>query len=89
VHFRGSLTDGSEFDSSYVNGVPSTLPVSKLVTGWSEALQMMREGAHWELVIPPSLAYGHHGNGDKVPPNAVLLMDVELIEVLDSSAMGW
>ena len=83
VHFRGSLTDGSEFDSSYAKGEPATLPVSKLVAGWSEALQMMSEGAHWELVIPPHLGYGHHGDGNNVPANAVLIMDVELIEVVD------
>ena len=83
IHFRGSLTDGSEFDSSYANGQPSIFPVSKLIAGWSEAIQMMQVGGHWQLVIPPALAYGEYGNGGNVPPNAVLILDVELIGIVN------
>lgn len=88
VHFRGTLIDGSEYDSSYATGRPTVLPVARVVSGWSEALQMMREGAHWQIALPPSLAYGEYGDGDRVPPNAVLLIDIELIEVLEAEERG-
>jgi FKBP-type peptidyl-prolyl cis-trans isomerase FklB len=75
VHYRGTLVDGSEFDSSYQRGQPATFPVSGVIAGWTEALQLMKEGAQWQLVIPPALAYGDRG------PLAgqVLIFDVELI----------
>jgi len=75
VHYRGTLVDGSEFDSSYKRGQPATFPVSGVIAGWTEALQLMKEGAQWQLVIPPALAYGDRG------PLAgqVLIFDVELI----------
>jgi FKBP-type peptidyl-prolyl cis-trans isomerase len=75
VHYRGTLVDGSEFDSSYARGQPATFPVSGVIAGWTEALQMMQEGAKWQLAIPSALAYGDRG------PLAgqVLLFDVELI----------
>jgi FKBP-type peptidyl-prolyl cis-trans isomerase len=85
VHYRGTLIDGTEFDSSYTNGKPSVFPVSGLIAGWSEALLMMPVGSHWRLVIPPQLAYGGIGNGNKVPANAVLIFDVELIDVIDDT----
>ena len=75
VHYRGTLVDGTEFDSSYQRGQPATFPVKGVIAGWTEALQMMKEGAKWQLAIPPALAYGDRG------PLAgqVLLFDVELI----------
>jgi len=75
VHYRGTLVDGSEFDSSFKRGQPATFPVSGVIAGWTEALQLMNEGAQWQLVIPPALAYGDRG------PLAgqVLIFDVELI----------
>jgi FKBP-type peptidyl-prolyl cis-trans isomerase FklB len=75
VHYRGTLVDGTEFDSSYQRGQPATFPVNGVIAGWTEALQMMKEGAKWQLVIPPALAYGDRG------PLAgqVLIFDVELI----------
>ena len=82
VHFRGSLIDGTEYDSSYVQDEPSIFPVSKLISGWSEAMQMMKVGGHWRLVLPPRLAYGEFGNGDRVPPSSVVILDVELIEIV-------
>jgi FKBP-type peptidyl-prolyl cis-trans isomerase FklB len=75
VHYRGTLVDGTEFDSSHKRGQPATFPVLGVIPGWTEALQMMKEGAQWQLVIPPDLAYGDRG------PLAgqVLIFDVELI----------
>jgi FKBP-type peptidyl-prolyl cis-trans isomerase FklB len=75
VHYRGTLVDGTEFDSSYKRGQPATFPVGGVIAGWTEALQLMKEGAQWQIVIPPELAYGDRG------PLAgqVLIFDVELI----------
>lgn len=81
VHYRGTLIDGSEFDSSYGRGEPATFPVGGVIAGWTEALQLMKEGAKWQLVIPPSLAYGERGAGPVIGPNATLVFDVELISV--------
>jgi FKBP-type peptidyl-prolyl cis-trans isomerase FklB len=77
VHYRGTLVDGTEFDSSYKRGEPATFPVGGVIAGWTEALQVMKEGAKYQLVIPPALAYGDRG------PLAgqVLIFDVELLSV--------
>jgi len=77
VHYRGTLVDGTEFDSSYKRGEPATFPVGGVIAGWTEALQLMKEGAKYQLVIPPALAYGDRG------PLAgqVLVFDVELLSV--------
>ena len=77
VHYRGTLVDGTEFDSSIKRGEPATFPVNGVIAGWTEALQLMKEGAKWQLAIPPGLAYGDRG------PLAgqTLLFDVELISV--------
>jgi FKBP-type peptidyl-prolyl cis-trans isomerase FklB len=77
VHYRGRLVDGTEFDSSYNRGEPSSFPVSGVIAGWTEALQLMKQGAQWQLFIPPNLAYGERG------PLAgqVLIFDVELLGV--------
>jgi FKBP-type peptidyl-prolyl cis-trans isomerase FklB len=81
VNYRGSLIDGSEFDSSAARGKPATFHVARVIKGWREALLLMREGAKWELFIPPELAYGKRGRPGKVPPNSALLFEVELLEV--------
>ena len=81
VHYTGSLADGSEFDSSHKRGEPATFPVGGVIPGWTEALQLMKEGAKWQLVIPSELAYGERGAGPLIGPNAVLVFDVELIKV--------
>jgi len=81
VHYRGTLIDGSEFDSSYERGKPATFQVKKVIKGWREALQLMREGAKWELTIPPDLAYGKRGHGKRIPPGSALVYEVELISV--------
>jgi peptidylprolyl isomerase len=81
VHYRGRLIDGLEFDSSYARGEPATFPVDGVIAGWTEALQLMQEGAKWELTIPAELGYGTRGAGRDIPPNATLVFDVELISV--------
>jgi len=81
VHYRGTLTNGKEFDSSYSRGQPATFPVSGVIKGWTEALQLMKEGAKYKLTIPPDLAYGSRGAGGVIGPNETLLFEVELIKV--------
>lgn len=81
VHYRGTLTDGTEFDSSYGRGQPATFQANQVIAGWNEALQLMKEGAKWELFIPPALAYGSRGVGDKIKPNSALIFEVELLSV--------
>lgn len=81
VQYRGTLPDGKEFDSSYKRGEPASFKVNGVIKGWTEALQLMKEGAKWQLVIPAALAYGERGMPG-IGPNQVLLFDVELLEVL-------
>ena len=81
THYSGTLIDGTEFDSSYKRGEPVTFPVSGVIAGWTEALQLMKEGAKWQLFIPSSLAYGERGAGRDIGPNATLIFEVELIKV--------
>ena len=81
VHYRGRLIDGREFDSSYRRGRPATFPVGGVIRGWVEALQLMQEGAKWELYIPSELAYGKRGGGDLIGPDETLIFEVELIKV--------
>jgi FKBP-type peptidyl-prolyl cis-trans isomerase FklB len=81
-HYRGSLVDGTEFDSSYKHNQPATLPVKGLIKGWSEALQMMPMGSKWQLFIPPQLAYGERVVAG-IPPNATLVFEVELLSIQD------
>ena len=83
VHYRGTLIDGTEFDSSYSRGKPANFRVDRVIRGWTEALQMMREGAKWQLFIPPDLAYGKRGQGSLIPPNSTLIFEVELISIND------
>lgn len=80
VNYRGTLIDGKEFDDSYKRGQPATFEVGKVIRGWTEALQLMKEGAKWQLFIPPTLAYGDRGAGP-IPPNSTLIFEVELISV--------
>lgn len=81
VHYRGTLVDGTEFDSSYKRGEPANFPVGGVIPGWTEALQLMKEGSKWELAIPPALAYGERGAPPVIPPNAALVFEVELLKV--------
>lgn len=84
VNYRGTFIDGKEFDSSYKRGQPATFPVKGVIPGWTEALQLMKEGAKWQLVVPSNLAYGDKGAGGLIGPNATLIFDVELISVKES-----
>jgi FKBP-type peptidyl-prolyl cis-trans isomerase FklB len=81
VNYKGTLIDGTEFDSSYKRGQPATFPVNGVIAGWTEALQLMKEGAKWQLFLPSNLAYGERGAGGIIGPDAVLIFDVELISV--------
>lgn len=84
VHYTGTLTDGTKFDSSRDRGEPSSFGVSRVIKGWTEALQLMKEGSQWELYIPADIAYGDAGR-PKIPGNSVLIFDVELIEVISAA----
>lgn len=81
VNYKGSLVDGTEFDSSYKRGEPATFPVNGVIKGWTEALQMMKTGSKWELYIPSDLAYGEQGRMPVIGPNSVLIFEVELLGV--------
>ena len=81
VHYRGKLTNGLEFDSSYNRSRPASFPVNGVIRGWTEALQLMKEGDKWELIIPPDLGYGSKGAGNIIPPDSTLIFEVELIEI--------
>ena len=81
VHYRGTLINGTEFDSSYKRGQPVSFPVSGVIPGWTEALQLMEEGAKWQLFIPSNIAYGERGAGGVIGPNATLIFEVELVSI--------
>jgi FKBP-type peptidyl-prolyl cis-trans isomerase FklB len=81
VNYKGTLIDGTEFDSSYKRGQPASFQVNGVIKGWTEALQLMKEGSKWQLFIPPDLAYGEAGAGRTIPPNSTLIFEVELISV--------
>jgi FKBP-type peptidyl-prolyl cis-trans isomerase FklB len=81
VHYRGTLIDGTVFDSSYDRGQPATFPVNRVIAGWIEALQLMTEGSKWELYIPSEMAYGRGGAGADIGPDCALVFDVELINI--------
>jgi len=81
VNYKGTLVDGTEFDSSYKRGQPATFQVKGVIPGWTEALQLMKEGSKWELYIPSNLAYGERGAGGLIGPNSTLIFEVELISV--------
>jgi FKBP-type peptidyl-prolyl cis-trans isomerases 1 len=80
-HYRGTLIDGTEFDSSYKRGEPTEFPVGQVIKGWTEALQLMPVGSKWQLFIPSDLAYGPNGAGQMIGPNATLIFDIELISI--------
>lgn len=81
AHYKGTLLDGTVFDSSYDRGEPATFPVNGVIQGWQEVLPMMKEGAKWHVVIPANLAYGPRGAGQLIGPNETLVFDIELIAI--------
>lgn len=81
-HYEGTLIDGTVFDSSYRRGEAATFPLNGVISGWTEGVQLMAEGAKYRFFIPYNLAYGERGAGQSIPPYAALVFDVELIEVL-------
>jgi len=81
VHYKGSLIDGTVFDSSYKRGQSISFPLNRVIAGWTEGLQLMKEGAKYELVIPAKLGYGERGAGNVIPPDATLVFEVELLKV--------
>jgi FKBP-type peptidyl-prolyl cis-trans isomerase len=81
VNYKGTLIDGTEFDSSYKRGKPASFPLNQVIPGWTEAVQLMKEGAKWELYIPSSLAYGERGAGANIGGNATLIFEVELLSI--------
>jgi len=85
TNYRGTLIDGKEFDSSYQRKTPATFRVNGVIKGWTEALQLMKEGSKWQLFVPPELAYGERGAGPNIGPNATLIFEIELVSVKEES----
>jgi len=81
VNYRGTLIDGTEFDNSYKRGEPSVFQLDKVIPGWTEALQLMKEGSKWEIYIPSNLAYGEHGGSPVIGPNSTLIFEIELLSI--------
>jgi len=83
VNYRGTLINGTEFDSSYGRGTPATFQVGQVIKGWQEALQLMKTGSKLEVYVPSMLAYGPNGAGGKIGPHETLIFEVELVEIKD------
>ena len=84
-NYRGTLINGTEFDSSYKRGEPATFPVGGVIKGWTEALQLMPVGSKWQLFVPSDLAYGERGPSPEIGPNSTLIFEVELLSIQDKS----
>lgn len=85
VHYRGTLVDGTEFDSSYARGEPVTFPLNGVIPGWTEGVQLMDEGSKARLVIPSELAYGPGGMGNAIGPNETLVFEIELLKIMPAT----
>ena len=86
THYKGTLLNGTEFDSSYKRNEPASFPVNRVIKGWTEALQLMKPGSKYQLFIPASLAYGERGAGQDIGPNETLIFEVELVSVKPAEA---
>ena len=84
-NYRGTLINGTEFDSCYKRGQPATFPVTGVIKGWTEALQLMPVGSKWQLFVPADLAYGERGPAPEIGPNSTLIFEVELLSIEDKS----
>ena len=82
VHYRGTLTNGNEFDSSYKRGQPATFPLNRVIACWTEGVQTMKVGGKTKLLCPPNLAYGSRGVPATIPPDSTLIFEVELLEII-------
>lgn len=87
VHYAGTLIGGKEFDSSIKRGQPTTFAPNQVIKGWTEALQLMGEGDKWQVVIPPSMAYGERGAGGAIPPKATLIFTIEIVSINGSETV--
>ena len=83
VHYRGTLTNGNEFDSSYKRGQPATFPLNRVIACWTEGVQTMKVGGKTKLLCPPNLAYGSRGVPGTIPPDSTLIFEVELLEIIN------
>jgi FKBP-type peptidyl-prolyl cis-trans isomerase FklB len=81
VHYKGTLTNGSEFDNSISRGEPATFPLNRVIRGWTEILQLMSRGDNWKVYIPSTLGYGERGAGASIPPNSTLIFEIDLIDI--------
>jgi FKBP-type peptidyl-prolyl cis-trans isomerase FkpA len=88
VHYRGTLVDGTEFDSSYKRGEPIEFPLNGVIKGWTEGVQLMTPGSKYQFFIPSELAYGEEGRPPTIPGNSALIFEVELIEVKPATGPG-
>lgn len=86
VNYKGTLIDGTEFDSSYARGEPATFPLNRVIKGWTEGVQLMSVGSKYRFYVPSDLAYGPRGAGPKIGPNATLIFEVELLSIGESKA---
>jgi FKBP-type peptidyl-prolyl cis-trans isomerase len=85
VNYRGTLTDGSEFDNSFKRGEPATFPLNAVIRGWTEILQLMSIGDSWKVYIPSELGYGERGAGGAIPGNATLIFEIDLLDIKPAS----
>jgi len=88
VNYRGTLINGTEFDSSYKRGQPATFPLSGVIKGWTEGLQLMKVGSKYQLFVPPTLGYGDRAVGPDISPNSTLIFEVELLDIKPAETTG-